>query len=61
MSLAIVIIGALNLGDLPLRHKCLNEASRWAWWKEFHQRMRRYPTAQEVDNWIKEQSGATTS
>ncbi len=58
---AIAIIGALTFGNFTLRQKGLNEPSRWAWWREFHERMRRYPSAQEVDNWISEQTGTTST
>ena len=56
--LAIAIIAVLLIGKscLPLR-KSEAEQNRWAWWKEFHQRVRRYPTPQEVDNWTSEQTG----
>ena len=59
--LAITTIGALIIVIIGfhLRKKRPNEQNRWAWWKEFHQRMRRYPTSQEVDDWISEQTGAT--
>ena len=55
---AIEVIGGLAFGNLHFRRKGLIEPSRWAWWREFHERMRRYPTAQEVDNWMSEQTGA---
>ena len=61
MWLAIAIIGALAIGTccLTLRKNGLNQQSRWAWWREYHERMRRYPTSQEVDDWISEQTGTT--
>ena len=60
MLLAIAIIGALLIGKshLPLRKSAASQ-SRWAWWKEFHQRMRRYPTSKELNDWISEQIGPT--
>ena len=60
MWLAIAIISALVIGisHLMLRKRSAGR-SRWAWWREFHERMRRYPTSQEVDDWIGEQTGPT--
>ena len=59
MWLAIVIIGAFVIGIISwrLRQQGPTGLSRWAWWREFHERMRRYPTSQEVDDWINEQTG----
>ena len=61
MWLAIAIIGAFVIGIFSwhLRQQGSNRRSRWAWWREFHERMRRYPTSQEVDDWINEQTGPT--
>jgi len=61
MWLAIAIIGSLVIGAvyLTLLQKGPNQQSRWAWWREFHERMRRYPTSQEVDDWMSDQTGPT--
>ena len=61
MWLAIAIIGALAIGTwyLTLRKKGLLQQSRWAWWREYHERNRRYPTPEEVDDWIRERTGTT--
>ena len=56
--LAIAVIGALVIGISTLRKRAAMQ-SRWAWWREFHERMRRYPTSEEVDAWISEQTGPT--
>ena len=55
--MAIAIICAVLIGAfyLTLRQKGLDQMSRWAWWKDYRERMRRYPTSQEVDDWISEQ------
>ena len=57
--LATAIIGALGIGISYLTLRKRAEQSRWAWWREFHERMRRYPTSEEVDDWISKQSGPT--
>ena len=59
MWLAIAIIGALVIGTFcfTLLPKGSNQLSRWAWWREFHERMRRYPTSEEVDDWMNEPPG----
>jgi len=61
MWLAIAISGAIliRVSHLPLRKRAAKRR-RWAWWQEFNQRMRRYPTSQEVDDWIFDQSGSAT-
>lgn len=58
--LVIAIIGALVIGSshLLLRNRAVAQ-SRWAWWREFHERMRRYPTSQEVEDWTSEQTRPT--
>lgn len=59
MWLAIAIFGLLIVGTafLNLRQKRLNQQSRWSWWREIHERLRRYPTPEEVEEWESEQAG----
>lgn len=61
MWLAITTVGLLVVGVIyrALRRKGRNQQSRWAWWREYHERMRRYPTPEEVDDWMSEQRGPT--
>ena len=58
LPFAIIVALVIGVSYLALRKRPLGQ-SRWSWWREFHERMRRYPTPEEVEAWTSKQRGPT--